>query len=184
MSTNNYDRRNFLSHSTVAIGGLALAGMGLPFSAIVQSSGNKAKSILLGFIGIGGRDSWHLSAALCIEGLEVPAICDIDPVALYRVKKWAEKSGQPTPKLYGEGPTAFQRLCEDEELDAVIVCTSWKWPVPVRLAAMRNDKHAACEVPLVQNLDEAWKLVETFESTGKWASVVLGGFGDHPPKYG
>jgi len=47
-----------LSHSTVAMGGLALAGMGLPFSAMVQSSGNRAKSIRQGFIGIGGRGSW------------------------------------------------------------------------------------------------------------------------------
>jgi len=30
----------------------------------------------------------------------------------------------------------------------------------------------------MQTLDEAWELVETFESTGKWASIVLGGFPD------
>ena len=179
MSNDKYNRRRFLTHSTAAMGGLALAGMGLPFGALAQNSvNNTTKTIRLGFVGIGGRGSWHLSVALGIEGVEVPAICDIDPAALYRAKKWVEESGQPTPKLYGEGPTAFQRLCEDEELDAVIVSTSWKWHVPVCLAAMKNDKHAACEVPLIQTLDEAWELIETFESTGKWASIVLGGFGD------
>lgn len=176
--SSKYDRRKFLTHSSAAVGGLALAGMGLPFGVMAQSLNNNAKPIRLGFVGIGGRGSWHLSVALGIEGVEVPAVCDIDPVALYRAKRWVEESGQPTPKLYGDGPTAFQRLCEEEELDAVIVATSWKWHAPVCLAAMNNNKHAACEVPLMQTLDEAWELVETFEKTGKWASIVLGGFGD------
>ena len=177
MSNNKYDRRKFLTHSTIAMGGLTLAGIGLPFGAMAQGMGND-RTIRLGFVGIGGRGSWHLSVALGIEGVEVPAICDIDPTALYRAKRWVEESGQPTPRMYGEGPTDFQRLCEEEELDAVIIGTSWKWHVPVCLAAMNNDKHAACEVPLVQTVDEAWELVETFEKTGKWASIVLGGFGD------
>lgn len=69
-------------------------------------------------------------------------------------------------------------MMEEEELDAVVVVTSWKWHAPVCLAAMRANKHAACEVSLVQNLEEAWEIVETFEKTGKWASIVLGGFGD------
>jgi len=178
MSNSNYDRRKFITQSTTAVGGLTLAGMGLPIGAMAQEFKNIEKNIRLGFVGIGGRGSWHLSVALGIEGVTVPAVCDIDPVALYRAKRWVEESGQPTPRLYGDGLTAFKQLCEEEELDAVVVCTSWEWHAPVCLAAMNNNKHAACEVPLMQTLDEAWELVETFEKTGKWASIVLGGFGD------
>lgn len=178
MSHNNYDRRKFLTHSTVAMGGLALAGMGLPFGAMAQNISGSAKPIRLGFVGIGGRGSWHLSVALGIEGVVVPAICEIKPERLHQAKRWIEEAGQPTPRLYGRGPRDFERMMEEEELDAVIVVTSWKWHAPVCLAAMRTNKHAACEVPLIQTLDEAWELVETFEKTGKWASIVLGGFGD------
>ena len=178
MSNSNYDRRKFLTHSTTVMGGLALTGMGLPLGAMAQGSNNTAKNIRLGFVGIGDRGSWHLSVVLGIEGVEVAAVCDIDPAALYRAKRWVEESGQPTPSLYGDGRTAFKRLCEEEELDAVICCTSWEWHAPVCLAAMNNNKHAVCEVPIIQTIDEAWELVETFEKTGKWASMQIGGFGD------
>jgi predicted dehydrogenase len=172
-----YDRRNFLKLSTAAVGSVALAGMGLPKEAFAQSAAD-TKPIRLGFIGVGGRGSYHLDTALGIEGIEVPAICDINPTNLYRAKRWVEESGQPSPRLYDKGPTDFIRLCEKENLDAVICATPWDTHAPVCLAAMKNDKHAACEVPIVQTLDEAWALVETYEKTGKWASIVLGGFGD------
>lgn len=175
--SSNYDRRNFLKISTAAMGGVALAGIGLPKEAFAQNPAD-TKTIRLGFVGVGGRGSYHLDTALGIEGVEVPAICDINPTNLYRAKKWVEESGQPSPRLYDRGPTDFIRLCEKENLDAVICATPWDTHTPVCLAAMKNDKHAACEVPIVLTLDEAWELVETYEKTGKWASIVLGGFGD------
>ncbi|MFC4873197.1 Gfo/Idh/MocA family protein [Negadavirga shengliensis] len=174
---NDPNRRNFLKLSTVAVGGMTLSGGILPANAFAKSSSRK-QNIRLGFVGIGGRGSYHLDTALGIEGVEIPAICDINPKNLYRAKRWVEEAGQPTPRLYDRGPTDFARLCEEEELDAVICSTPWDTHAPVCLAAMRNGKHAACEVPLAQTLDEGWELVETFESTGKWASIVLGGFGD------
>jgi hypothetical protein len=177
MSNTNYDRRNFLKLSTAAAGGLAFAGMGLP-NEVLANKKNSGKTIRLGFVGVGDRGSYHLDSALGIEGVEVPAVCDVDTGNLYRAKKWVEDYGQPTPRLYGRGPTDFKRLCEEEELDAVICATPWEFHAPVCLAAMNNNKHAACEVPLVQTLEESWELVETYEKTGKWASIVLGGFGD------
>lgn len=177
MSNNNYDRRNFLKISTAAMGGVAFAGIGLPKEASPQKL-TDAKPIRLGFIGIGGRGSYHLDAALGIEGVEVPAICEIKPERLYKAKRWIEESGQPTPRLYDRGPTDFKRLCEEEELDAVICSTPWDTHTPVCLAAMNNDKHAVSEVPIVLTLDEAWELVETYEKTGKWATIGLEGFDD------
>jgi predicted dehydrogenase len=38
---------------------------------------------------------------------------------------------------------------------------------------MRTDKHAVSEVPIVLTVDEAWELVETYERTGKWATIAL-----------
>jgi hypothetical protein len=134
------------------------------------------KSIRLGFIGIGGRGSYHLNAALGIEGIEVPAICELKPVRLYAAKRWIEEAGLPSPRLYDRGTEDYKRLCEEEELDAVICCTPWEYHAPVCLAAMRNNKHAVSEVPILITLDEAWELVETYERTGKWATIGLEGF--------
>jgi predicted dehydrogenase len=172
-----YNRRSFVKLSTTAaIGGAAVfSGFTVPERAYSQQATDK-KSIRLGFVGLGGRGSYHLNAALGMEGVEVPAICEVIPKRLQQAKKWIEESGRPTPKLYGKGVTDFKRLCETEKLDAVICCTSWEWHTPVSLSAMNNDKHAVSEVPIVVTLDEAWQLVETYEKTGKWATLGLQGF--------
>jgi predicted dehydrogenase len=173
-----YNRRKFVKLSTTAIGGAALLS-GFTFPGGVSSrSLQDQKTIRLGFIGIGGRGSYHLNAALGMEGVEVPAICEVIPERLQQAKKWIEESGRPAPKLYSKGVTDFKRLCETEQLDAVICSTSWEWHTPVCLAAMNNDKHAASEVPISVTLDEAWQLIETYEKTGKWATLGLQGFRD------
>ena len=45
--------------------------------------------------------------------------------------------------------------------------TPWEWHVPICLAAMKNGKHAATEVPAAYTLDDCWALVEHAEQYGK-----------------
>ena len=174
----NHDRRSFLKLSTAAMGSAAFAGIGLP-KATAQNA-QDGKPVKLGFIGVGGRGSYHLDVSLGMEGIEVLAVCDINATRLHRAKRWVEESGRPTPRLYGDGPNDFKRLCETETLDAVIICTPWEWHTPMCLAAMNNGKHSVSEVAIAITLDEAWALVETFEKTGKWATIGLEGFGELP----
>jgi hypothetical protein len=168
---NEMDRREFLKRSSASVAGLAMAGA--VFAEQAPSS-----SIKLGFVGIGGRGSYHLDCALGMEGVEVAALCDIDDQALYRAKRWVEEAGQPTPHLYGESRTAFRQLCEQETLDCVICCTPWEYHAPVCVAAMKNSKNAVSEVPIIITLEEAWEVVETHEQTGKWATLGLEGYGN------
>ena len=168
---NEMDRREFLKRSSASVAGMAMAGAVLAEQA-------PSSSIKLGFVGIGGRGSYHLDCALGMEGVEVAALCDIDDKALYNAKRWVEEAGQPAPHLYGESRTAFRQLCEKETLDCVICCTPWEYHAPVCVAAMKNSKNAVSEVPINVTLDEAWELVETHEKTGKWATMGLEGFGD------
>jgi hypothetical protein len=178
MNKLHYTRRKFVKLSTAAaVGGTAvLSGISLPLEAVSQNQTDN-RTLRLGFVGIGGRGSYHLNSALGIEGIEVPAICEVIPERLQQAKKWIEEAGLPTPRLYDRGVTDFKRLCETEKLDAVICSTSWEWHTPVCLAAMKNDKHCVSEVPIVLTLDDAWQIVETYESTGKWATIGLEGFG-------
>ncbi len=164
-------RRDFLKLTTASMAGMAVAGQ-------MQLKPARAadKPVRLGFVGVGDRGSWHLDCALGIEGVEVPALCDIKDHYLYRAKSWVEQSGRPSPRLYGKTKTDFVRLCEEEELDCVICCTSWQWHQPVCVAAQKNGKHAVSEVPIVLTVDQAWELVENYESSGKWATIGLEGF--------
>lgn len=161
-------RRDFIRLSAATAGGLAVANLG--FAGIDPL---EEKPLRIGFVGVGDRGSYHLDAALGIEGVVVPAVCDINEANLYRAKRWVEAAGQPAPKLYGKTKTDFVRMCEEEDLDLVVCATSWEWHAPVCLAAMKNDKNAVSEVPIILTLDEAWEVVETSEKTGKWATLGL-----------
>ena len=167
-----FDRRNLLK---MAIGDIQ-GEDSLILPSFRPQDGKK--SLRLGFIGIGGRGSYHLNCALGIEGVEVPAICELKPVRLHQAKRWVEEAGLPAPRMYDRGPDDYKRLCEQEDLDAIICCTPWEFHTPVCVSAMKNGKHAVSEVPICITLDEAWELVETWEETGKWATIGLEGMGD------
>ena len=161
-------RRDFLEISGAALAASPAATK----SAVAQ---RLTRPVRLGFVGVGDRGSYHLDIALGMDGIEVPAVCDINPAVLHRAKNWIEEAGKPSPRLYGKTRTDFERMCEQEDLDCIICSTSWKWHAPILLAAMRNGKNAVSEVPLIQTLDEAWEIVETHEKTGKWATLGFKG---------
>ena len=161
-------RRDFLGMS-----GTALAAV--PATTQSAAAQRLTRPVRLGFVGVGDRGTYHLDIALGMDGIEVPAVCDINPAVLHRAKTWIEEAGKPSPRLYGKTRTDFERMCEQEDLDCIICSTSWKWHAPILLAAMRNGKNAVSEVPLIQTLDEAWEIVETHEKTGKWATLGFKG---------
>jgi predicted dehydrogenase len=123
--------------------------------------------VRVGFVGVGGMGSVHVRNLLKIEGVEIRAVCDIVPEKVTRVQGWVEEAGQPQPARYDRGETDYERMCEAEDLDLVFTATPWRWHVPVCVAAMRNGKHAATEVPAAYTIDGCWELVETAEATRK-----------------
>lgn len=125
------------------------------------------KRLRIGFVGVGDRGLHHLDTVVGMEGVEVPAICDVDAGYLDRAKRWIVESGKSAPVLYDRGPEDFRRLCEQEDLDLVVCSTPWESHAAVCLAAMRSGKHAATEVPAALTLDECWELVETAEASGR-----------------
>ena len=133
------------------------------------------KPVRLGFVGLGGRGSYHLDCALGFpaDEVEVPALCEIADARLQQARQWVEQSGRPMPRLYGRGEKDFERMCASEQLDCVICATPWEWHAPVCLAANHNGKHAVSELPIVLTVEQAWALVESYEKTGKWSTLAL-----------
>jgi predicted dehydrogenase len=123
--------------------------------------------VRIGFVGIGGMGSVHVRHLLNIDGVRLKALCDIRPAHAERARDWMIEAGRPEPRLYTRGEWDFVRMCEEEELDLVFNATPWRWHVPICVAAMENEKHAATEVPAASRLDDCWKLVETAESQQK-----------------
>ena len=158
------NRREFLQGASLA-SALAAEAAATLRAASGQAAGRGP--LKLGFVGVGGRGSYHLDTCLGLDSVEVKALCDINPNYLYRASRYVVEASRPAPALYDRGPTDWMRLCEREDLDVVITATPWQWHAPICVAAMKAGKHCATEVPAALSLDECWELVETSEKTGK-----------------
>src|SRR6185369_9923621 len=121
--------------------------------------------VRIGYVGIGGQGSAHVENLVQIPGCRITAVCDIRPERTAWAVERLRAAGHPPPAVYTNGPRDFERMCEREELDLVYNATPWEWHVPIMLAAMRNGKHAATEVPAAMTVDECWEMVETAEKT-------------------
>jgi hypothetical protein len=123
--------------------------------------------VRIGYVGVGGMGSNHVRNLLQIPGCRIAAVCDIREERTKLAQEWTVKAGQPEPKAYTQGPRDFERMCETEALDLVYTATPWEWHVPVCVAAMKNGKHAATEVPAAMTIDDCWQLVENAEKFKK-----------------
>ena len=164
---------------------LKLAGFGAAAAAVLAGSGQAKNSsskppklgpppkapyadkpienVRVGFVGIGGMGSAHVRNLLRIKGVQLKAACDIRPGRVAWAQQAAVKAGQPKPAGYSKGDRDFVRMCETEDLDLVYTATPWRWHTPVLVAAMKNGKHAATEVPAATSVEECWQLVENAE---------------------
>lgn len=119
--------------------------------------------VRIGMVGVGGMGTVHVQNFLALQGVEIRAICDINPENAQRSHDLVVQAGQKPPTMYTKGPQDFVRMCETEDLDLVFTATPWEWHVPVALTAMKNGKHAASEVPFAYRVDDCWALVEAAE---------------------
>ncbi|MEA2063745.1 MAG: Gfo/Idh/MocA family oxidoreductase [Gemmatimonadota bacterium] len=161
MSEKIINRRRFIRKTAAA--SLAL---GLSTGAPGFSAQQGVKPVRLGFVGVGNRGTGLLRKVLRIEGVEVPAVCDINEKHLTRAIKAAAEMGHNKPEGYSRGPEDYRRLCDRRDLDGVLTATPWELHTPVMLAAMEAGKYGATEVPAAVTLDQCWQLVETSERTG------------------
>jgi hypothetical protein len=165
------DRRDFikLSGTAIAAGTLA-ARRGSEAVAAEQAAPFAAppiETVRIGYVGVGGQGGGHVRNLLKIPGCRITAVCDIRPERTEWATKEITAAGHPAPTAYTRGPRDFERLCETEELDLVYNATPWEFHVPIMLAAMKNGKHTATEVPAAMTLDDCWAIVESAEKYRK-----------------
>ena len=171
------NRRDLMKLAAAGVGGAMLSGDavadGLPVGKVQERARNPGPAperpftalpmdvVRIGYVGVGLQRSSHCRNLLRIEGAEIAALCDIVPEKVERMQDRVVEAGGRRPSAYTRGDFDFVRMCEEEDLDLVYTATPWKWHVPVCVAAMRNGKHAATEVPAAVTIDECWQLVET-----------------------
>jgi predicted dehydrogenase len=114
-------------------------------------------------VGCGHIAPKHVEAIAATQGLELRAICDIDPT---KRRAWAEKLGVP-------GFADIHDVLARKEIDIVSVCTPNYLHVPMARAALALGKHAVVEKPVALSSAEAIGLDRAFLAAGLCLFVVL-----------
>ena len=123
------------------------------------------KKIRIGVIGCGGiANNKHMPAYQKIEEAELVAFCDIIEEKAIKAK---EKFGTEDSKVYID----YTELLKDETIDAVLVCTHNKLHCEITCAALYSGKHVVCEKPMAMNYEEAKKMLEARDKSGKVLTI-------------
>lgn len=163
LDTTRLARRDLLRAVPLAasIAGAAAAPaesmIGVPFKPVMTAR--------MGVIGLGSRGSGMLRNFLSVDNLQVNAVCDTIAERAERARAAVEKAGQRAPEVYAGSDQAFEKLCQREDLDFVLITTPWVWHTPMAVYAMKHGKHAAVEVPAARTAEECWELVNVSEQT-------------------
>lgn len=116
------------------------------------------KKIRVGIIGVGNIAENHIKAYQQNENAELCAFCDINEE---RLKAMGEKYG--VTRLY----TDKDEMLQQEELDAVSVCTWNSQHAPCTIAALQAGVHVLCEKPMAVSAKEAGAMKQAAEESGK-----------------
>jgi len=175
------DRRDFFKKTSVAGLGLVSAGLGCsrqsesrdPFPQTHRQRFNMAgysapqlDLVRIGVIGIGERGRGTVMQLGSIEGVEIRALCDLEPE---RVKRGAElilDLGHK-PDLYSGGEEEWKKVCDRSDIDVIAIVTPWHLHTIQAAYAMEHDKHVYTQLTAANTIDECWQLVETSERTRK-----------------
>lgn len=123
------------------------------------------KKINIGIIGLGPRAETLLCAIFPLAqkcSVQVTAICDLRNDRIERLLNIFAQNNQPVPQTF----TDYHKMLEMNDLDAVIIPTSWNSHLQIARDAMAKGKYCAIEVGGAASIDELWQLVHAAESTG------------------
>ena len=154
------DRRDLLK-----AGALAAVAAG-------RSAGAATPPLRAGLVGAGARGTALLEILLGLEGVEVPAVCDVNENVVARALQTIQARGRGKAEGYSRSATDYQRLCGREDLDVVLIATPPALHARIATEAMKAGKHAATEPPAALSLEDCSQLVETAEKTGRHCAML------------
>ncbi len=114
-------------------------------------------------IGCGSiANASHIPAYMKNSEVEIKYFCDIIPE---RAKACVEKYG------CGIAVTDYRDILNDEELEAVSVCTHNDFHSVISIDFLRAGKHVLCEKPAARILSEALEMQKAAHETGKILNI-------------
>ncbi|GIP37130.1 alpha-N-acetylgalactosaminidase [Paenibacillus sp. J31TS4] len=126
---------------------------------------NKAEQqqqVRLAVIGLGGRGRSLLGNLLEMEDVQIAAVCDLYEDRRQLGSDQVEASVGRKPAVYAD----YKELLAREQLDGVVIASSWSSHSEIALASMKAGIYTAVEAGGAASVEECWELVRTSEETG------------------
>lgn len=126
---------------------------------------NASDIVRVGIIGCGGiANGKHMPALKKVPGVQMVAFCDIIEERAQKAKK---DYGTPDAAVY----TDYKKLLEDKTIDVVHVLTPNRAHSFITVDALEAGKHVMCEKPMAINSEEAKKMLDAAEKSGKLLTI-------------
>ena len=123
------------------------------------------KKLKVGIIGCGGiANGKHMPSLAKIKEIEMIAFCDLE---IEKAEAAAKEYGNEKAKVY----TDYKELLKDESIDVVHVCTPNRSHSSITVDVLEAGKHAMCEKPMAKTSEEARKMLEAANRTGKKLTI-------------
>ncbi|OQC12366.1 MAG: Alpha-N-acetylgalactosaminidase [Firmicutes bacterium ADurb.Bin080] len=123
---------------------------------------NKNKHIVVGIIGLGSRGFSITQMIAKMKDVEIKYVCDT-------YEDRTEAAQASVFRLAGYKPqivTDYKYILADEEVQAVLILTSWETHIKIAIDAMVSGKYAGMEVGGAYDINDCFLLVEAYEKTG------------------
>lgn len=124
--------------------------------------GQTGRKVRIGVVGLGFRGIPQLDVLLTMPDVEIAAVCDVYEDRVKEAQDHVEKARGVRPL----GTLDYHVLNACEEIEAVVIMTSWTTHILIAVDAMEHGKIVGMEVGGASSVEECWQLVRTSEKTG------------------
>lgn len=121
---------------------------------------NKITNVAM--IGMGQRGPQLMEPMLKMDDVRIVAVCDAYEDRVADAVKTVEKERGTTPFA----TTDYKEILERDDVDAVVISTSWEYHIQIAIEAMRKGIFTAMEVGGTYDIQECFDLVAAQEETG------------------
>lgn len=118
---------------------------------------NNLEKLTIGIIGAGRIGRLHAENIVHMPQVRIKSISDI---FVDNAKQWAAQIG--IENVF----TDYMDILNDDEIDAIFICTPTDTHVPIIKVAAQNGKHIFCEKPISFNVQETEEVLEVVKKAG------------------
>lgn len=119
------------------------------------------EKIKVGFVGLGNRGTGLINTVMACKRAEIIAVCDKYADRVEKTVKTVEEKSGVKPV----GFTDYDEMLKLEDLQMVVVSSSWEEHIKMAIKSMRAGKITATEVGGAYNVEECFELVKAYEET-------------------